>query len=95
MGTTLAVQARRHYDQADIRLVGMSARALLTWQAVLLLADDDDGTYSLGWRELSYATGMVSERTVMRALTTLADVGLVENTGRRNAERNAIYLVHP
>ena len=94
MGTALVVRARSNHDTADIRLVGMTPRTLLTWQALLTLADDDTCTYSLGWRELSYATGMASERTVMRCLAHLHDVGLVEPLPRMPGQFRA-YLLHP
>jgi DNA-binding transcriptional ArsR family regulator len=61
---------------------------------MLLLADDQTGVYDQGWRELSYATGVVSERTVMRALGYLRDAGLVEPLPRIPGQFRA-YRLHP
>jgi hypothetical protein len=94
MGSQLATQARKNWDRADIRLVDMPPRALATWQALLLLADDETGVYDQGWQELSWATGVVSERTVMRAIGYLRDAGLVEPLPRTPGQFRA-YRLHP
>lgn len=95
MGTALVVQSREtHGRTTDTRLVGMAPRTHQTWLAMLTMADDGSATYSLGWRQLSYATGMASERTVMRCLSQLRDVGLVTPLPRIPGAFRA-YRLHP
>lgn len=92
MGTALVVQARETYGRNDPRLSTMPPRTLLTWYAMLTMADDATQTYALGWYQLSLATGKVSERTVMRCLSQLRDLGLVESQPRRPGQYRAYRL---
>jgi hypothetical protein len=94
MGAALAVRGRAADEAGDYRLVGMAVRTRITWAVLLLLADDETQVYADGWRALARATGYVSERTVMRSMADLRDVGLVTPLPRIPGHYRA-YLLHP